>query len=153
MDITIQVTMNINNIVNKVSSIPSKIEKVASKQDSLDLSLNTYQQQDNKNTQNEPKEVNVLQKSFVNTQTDPEKLLEDMNKALKDKNIEAVYLKDEETGKTVLQLKDMTNNEVIKQIPSEKMLAVSQEITKFLDTYNKKGSQPTDSLSIIEDWA
>lgn len=145
--------MNINNIVNKVSSIPNKIEKVASKQDSLDLSLNTYQQQDNKNTQNEPKEVNVLQKSFVNTQTDPEKLLEDMNKALKDKNIEAVYLKDEETGKTVLQLKDMTNNEVIKQIPSEKMLAVSQEITKFLDTYNKKGSQPTDSLSIIEDWA
>lgn len=71
---------------------------------------------------------------------DFEKKLNKVNEQLQDHGVVLNYVKDEKTERMVVQLKDSNTNEVIKQMPSKEMLQIADNIDKFLNSYDKKGT-------------
>lgn len=75
----------------------------------------------------------------VKNQENLQALVEQMNKRfqLSGANINLSINRDKETGKSVVKLIDGETKEVIRQIPSEHFLKVTQAIDRFLDRSNK----------------
>lgn len=64
---------------------------------------------------------------------DIDKILEKLNIQFQSLNNYLRFEKDESTEKMVVFIKDIETDEVIRQIPSQELLAVSNNITKYLD--------------------
>ncbi|WP_303786374.1 flagellar protein FlaG [Azovibrio restrictus] len=67
-------------------------------------------------------------------QTSPEELqssVDAMNDFVRSLNSALQFSIDEDTGKTVVKVVDMTNDQVIRQIPSEEALAIAKALDKL----------------------
>lgn len=71
---------------------------------------------------------------------DIEQSVNKINSTFEENGLSLSYSKDEKTGKMIVQLLDTNTKEVIKQIPTKEMLAIADNIGKYLDSYSKKGS-------------
>lgn len=68
-----------------------------------------------------------------------EKAISKVNKSMIEKNIVFDYKKDEDSGKIIIELKDVITNEIIRQIPSKEMLKIADNISKYLEQYTGSG--------------
>jgi uncharacterized FlaG/YvyC family protein len=64
-------------------------------------------------------------------------LAKEINKLSNDENISLVFSSDKDTGKNVIKFVDQHSKEVVKQIPSEVMLKVAEQIDEFLKKHSK----------------
>lgn len=64
-------------------------------------------------------------------------LAKDINKLSQNDNISLIFSSDKETGKNIIKFVDQQSKEVIKQIPSEEMLKVAEQIDEFLKKHSK----------------
>ena len=67
-----------------------------------------------------------------NVQKNNEKIIDELNKDLSVFNTRVAFSIDEKTNKTVIKIIDNSNNDVIKQLPPEYLLKVSQRITELI---------------------
>lgn len=96
--------------------------------------------------------------TFSNNNSDKENsqyvnnFINEMNSELNNKNLQLVYVKDKETQKHVIQMKDIKTNEVIKQIPTKQILAISKQIDDYLTEYDKDGKTKVNrNYTIIDE--
>ncbi len=82
------------------------------------------------------KNIDVVQ---TNKKSEKElnQLAKDINKLSEDKNISLVFSSDENTGKNIIKFVDLQTKEVVKQVPSEEILRITEQIDKFLKKNSK----------------
>ena len=81
-------------------------------------------------------EVNSVAKERQRTALNPEsieKLIEDVNEQPQIKQRALHFSIHEETGKTVVKIRDRDTNEVIRQIPSDQVIAIAERVHELLD--------------------
>jgi flagellar protein FlaG len=103
---------------------PSEFRQVLKNQNSI---INS------KNNDNNTISVQKGEKS----EADLNQLAKDINKLSEDKNISLVFESDKNTGKNIIKFVDQKNKEVVKQIPSEELLKITEQIDKFLKKNSK----------------
>jgi len=64
-------------------------------------------------------------------------LAEDINKLSENKNISLIFSADKDTGKNIIKFVDQNTKETVKQVPSEEMLQITEQIDKFLKKHSK----------------
>jgi uncharacterized FlaG/YvyC family protein len=64
-------------------------------------------------------------------------LADDINKLSEEKNISLVFSTDKKTGKNIIKFVDDKTKEVIKQVPSEEIMKITEQIDKFLKKNSK----------------
>lgn len=84
--------------------------------------------------------LNIGNEDKTNNKKDIEQSVNKVNSTFEENGLSLSYSKDEKTGKMIVQLLDTNTKEVIKQIPTKEMLAIADNIGKYLDSYSKKGS-------------
>jgi uncharacterized FlaG/YvyC family protein len=98
------------------------------------------------NTNNSVEKINKVNGVILNNnipQKSPkelEELAKEINKLSEDKNVYVSFSADDKTGKNIIKFIDSSTKEIIKQIPSEEVLRVTQQIDKFLKAHS--GSFP-----------
>ena len=120
--------LDTNGIIAKTPVVP--VAEVAATATAEKISTNAKQKQPvNTNHSNQvKKEATVEDKP----QKRNEKLIDDLNKELSLLNTRLAFSVDEKTNKTVVKIIDNSNNSVIKQLPPEYLLKVSQKITELI---------------------
>ena len=66
------------------------------------------------------------------TQEGHEKLIDELNRDMSLFNTRVAFSVDERTNKTVVQIIDNASNDVVRQVPPEYLLEVSQNITELI---------------------
>lgn len=64
-------------------------------------------------------------------------LAKDINKLSENKDISLVFSSDKDTGKNILKFIDQQTKEVVKQVPSEEILKITEQIDNFLKKNSK----------------
>ncbi|WP_130537791.1 flagellar protein FlaG [Thiomicrorhabdus indica] len=73
--------------------------------------------------------------------------VDELNQALKASDQQITFGLDETTQSPVIQVKDRSTNELIRQLPSEDSLKMMQQIQEYLDRAQPTGSLNKESLT------
>lgn len=80
----------------------------------------------------------ALQKQGIQkSEKELNQLAKEINKFSKDENISLIFSSDKDTGKNIIKFVDQQSKEVVKQIPSEEMLKIAEQIDEFLKKHSK----------------
>lgn len=83
------------------------------------------------------KTVNTQDKN-VNKQDDVDKMLSSLNEQLKKNGTYLKFEKSEDNHKMVFFIKNSSTDETIRQIPSKELMAISKNISSYLDRLQKE---------------
>ncbi len=84
------------------------------------------------------KNINQYSSKHELTPGELQKMAEDINDLATKLEVGISFTQDEKTGQSIIQFVDSSTNEVIKQIPSEEMLKIVENIHKFLEKNYKQ---------------
>ena len=76
-------------------------------------------------------EVKVNEQSLPATDSDLKQAIDVSNSALKQIASSLEFAQDKSTGKTLIRVYDRTTNELIRQFPTEEMIAIAKAVDNF----------------------
>jgi len=122
--------LDTNSIIAKAPVVPVAEVAAAATTEKASTNVKRQEQQQAINT-----DYSSLTKKEVGreaTQKSDKKLIDELNRDMSLFNTRVAFSVDERTNRTVVQIIDNESNDVIRQVPAEYLLEVSQNITELI---------------------
>lgn len=120
--------LDTNSIIAKAPVVP--VAEVAASANSEKVSADEVKKQRVNNTE-QPSQVKK-EDGKEQLKASHDSIIDELNKDLSFLNTRVAFSIDEKTNKTIVKIINNSNNDVIKQLPPEYLLKVSQRITELI---------------------